>query len=117
MAEDDDLPLLREAWPKMASRLEEALTADGRECLAVSVSDLRVHDVCGCRESDCQSFYTSKRRGPWSEVGEYECVTLDRYPYANLDVVDGEIVFVEILGAKRDSHYVTLARAFRSGGA
>jgi hypothetical protein len=90
--------LLRECWPVLAAQLEEALRAADESALADDVGKLRLVQPCTCGEGNCQSFYTAPPSDGSYGTG-YRNVLLDA-PWPGeflLDVVDGKIVFVEIL--------------------
>ena len=84
--------------PVLAGQLATALRAQGLTDLAAQVSQLGVHDACGCDDSFCQSFFTAPQ--PPGEYGpRHTIISLDQ-PWAgtlNLDVVGGQIIFVEVL--------------------
>jgi hypothetical protein len=85
--------LLSETLPQLAAELEEGLRALGREDLAEQVGELSITAACTCEVAGCASFYTGRplkrwfRRGRQVAVGELV-----------VDTIDGEIVFVEVLG-------------------
>lgn len=89
---------LVDRWPTFAAELEETLRAAGEPDLAEQVHALRVAEVCSCGDDFCQSFATTP--APEDGYGDgHRNVHLDApWPgYLVLDVVDGEIVFVEVL--------------------
>jgi hypothetical protein len=94
----DEAPLLADVLPQLAERMTNALRESGETHLAKEVAALRVTDVCRCGEPYCGSFYTARwpmkrwfRRGRQVELG-------DGLPgNVTLDVVAGEIVYVEVL--------------------
>jgi hypothetical protein len=85
-------------WAVLAAQLVEALQAEGRNELARQVGELEVHELCGCGDSFCQSFYTAPR--PEGAYGPgHRCLPLDA-PWSGmlvLDLVAGQIVYVEVL--------------------
>src|SRR5262249_39332354 len=94
----DDSPLLAEVLPELAERMTDVLRQRGETNLAEEVSGLRITEVCRCGEPYCGSFYTARwpmkrwfRRGRQVELGEGLPGTV------TLDIVAGEIVYVEVL--------------------
>lgn len=89
---------MADRWPSLADQFRRALLAEGEAGLAVSVHGLRVVEPCGCGDEFCQSFYTAPK--PDGAYGPgHRNVWLDP-PWPGmliLDVVQGEIVFVEVL--------------------
>lgn len=103
-------PLLVDALGAFASDLKRALTAAGRPELAAQVAELRITRPCACDSHACASFYTTTRpivrwfrRGCQIELGGLEGAI-------TLDVVAGEIVYVEVLF--RDDVRAALNAAF-----
>ncbi len=88
-----EAPLVRDALPGLAAEVESSLTELGRPDLAGQLSELRVAAVCPCEVEGCGSFYTARpirrwfRRGRQIDLGDVV-----------VDTIDGEIVFVEVLG-------------------
>jgi hypothetical protein len=84
---------LATAWPRFAGELADALRAHGRADLAAGVDGLDVVAPCGCGDSFCQSFRTTAAPGP------PETLALDApWPgYLVVDLVDGDIAYVEVL--------------------
>jgi hypothetical protein len=88
----DDL-LVAERLPELAGELERLLREQGRPDLAEQIPTLRIAAVCPCEVATCGSFYTARpikrwfRRGRQVELGDIV-----------VDSIDGEIVFVEVLG-------------------
>jgi len=84
--------------PELARRLEELLRERGEELLAAQIADLRVTAVCRCGNDRCGSFYTTERpMKRWFRGGRQVDLT-DAFPgWVTLDVVGGEIVYVEVL--------------------
>jgi hypothetical protein len=79
--------------PELAAELEAGLRGQRRPDLAEQVAELRITAVCRCAVEGCGSFYTGRpitrwfRRGRQVEVGDLV-----------VDTIDGEIVYVEVLG-------------------
>jgi hypothetical protein len=86
-------PLVHEVLPALTAELERLLTEEGRGDLAAQLPALRITVVCPCEVEGCGSFYTARpirrwlRRGRQVQVGDVA-----------VDTIDGEIVFVEVLG-------------------
>jgi hypothetical protein len=85
--------LVRELLPELAAELEQGLRERGRPDLAEQVTSLRVRVVCPCEVEGCGSFYTALPMKRWFRRGM-------QVPVGDLvvDAIDGEIVFVEVLG-------------------
>ena len=93
-----DAPLLASVLPELAERIEAALRTQGEGRIADQVAGLRITGPCTCGQTFCGSFQTLKRplkrwfmRGRQIEVrdgGPGEIV---------IDVVRGEIAYVEVL--------------------
>ncbi len=85
--------------PLLVRTLEDALRAQGEERLAERVGELRVTEVCQCEETTCGSFWTTSRPlRRWFARGRQVEVGGDHPGTVTLDVVRGEIAYVEILG-------------------
>jgi hypothetical protein len=94
-------PLLRSVLPAFADRLETALRVQGEARLADQVDALRVTAVCPCEVPSCGSFHTLRapmkrwfirgRQVQLADGGPGEIV---------IDVVRGEIAYVEVLGVE-----------------
>ncbi len=91
-------PLVAEVLPGLARRMESALRAQGEVRLVEQVPGLRITAVCPCEQPFCGSFHTSKRpmkrwfiRGRQVEIADGEPGEIV------LDVVRGEIAYVEVL--------------------
>ncbi|WP_394825706.1 hypothetical protein [Pendulispora albinea] len=92
--------LLRDVLPFFATELEELLRADGHHALARACPDLEVAEPCGCGDDFCGGFYTGPRpNGPWGS-GHVNVVLRPKVGMVILDVVDGQIRFVEVLYRK-----------------
>ena len=85
--------LLRELLPALAAELEGGLREAGRPDLAEQIPSLRVRAACPCDVESCGSFYTAWPMKRWFRRGK-------QVPVGDLvvDSIDGEIVFVEVLG-------------------
>jgi hypothetical protein len=93
-----EAPLLASVLPELAQRIEAALRAQGEGRIADQVAGLRITGPCTCGQTFCGSFQTLKtplkrwfmrgRQIGLSDGGTGEVV---------LDVVRGEIAYVEVL--------------------
>jgi hypothetical protein len=88
-----DRPLVRDVLPGLTAELERSLAELGRPDLVEQVSSLRVWAVCPCEVEGCGSFSTALPIKRWLRRGK-------QVPVGDLvvDTIDGEIVFVEVLG-------------------
>jgi hypothetical protein len=93
-----EAPLVAEVVPGLSRRIEAALRTQGEFALADQVPGLRITTVCRCDQPFCGSFHTSKRpmkrwfiRGRQVEIADGEPGEIV------LDVVRGEIAYVEVL--------------------
>ena len=86
-------PLVRDVLPGLAAELERSLGELGRPNLAEQVPSLRIRAVCPCEVEGCGSFSTALPMKRWFRRGK-------QVPVGDLvvDTIDGEIVFVEVLG-------------------
>ena len=95
---EDEPPLVREVFPELVAELVRLLEEEGEHWLAICVWDVRMVGECGCGDGFCQSIRTVDRpRGQPYGPG-YRCVPL--VPAQGdliLDVVDGRIMYIEIL--------------------
>jgi hypothetical protein len=85
--------LVTDALPELAAELDRLLRDRGRPDLAEQVVSLRIAAVCPCEIASCGSFYTGRPMKRWFRRGK-------QVPVGDLviDTIDGEIVFVEVLG-------------------
>jgi len=95
---EQDHPLMREVFPELIAELTALLEDEGERELAICAWDLRLIDECGCGDDFCQSVRTADRpRGKPYGPG-HRCVLLSPSEgMLLLDVVDGRIMYVEIL--------------------
>lgn len=97
-----EAPLLRAVLPELAARMESALCAQGEERVAEQIGELRITAVCTCEEPSCGSFHTAKlpmRR--WFMRGRQIELQDDGPGVITIDVVRGEIAYVEVLRVDR----------------
>jgi len=88
-----DAPLVRERLPAFAAELDRLLREEGRPDLAEQLPGLRIRALCTCEVEGCGSFYTGRPIKRWFRRGKQVAVG-----DAVVDTIDGEIVFVEVLG-------------------
>jgi hypothetical protein len=88
-----DEPLVRDRLPALAAELDRLLRQRGRPDLAEQVASLRIIALCTCEVEGCGSFYTARPMKRWFRRGRQ--VSVDDVV---VDTIDGEIVFVEVLG-------------------
>ncbi len=91
--------LLTQKWPILADELTRALLSEGdTEYLADQVPSLEVVAPCGCDDDFCQSFFTAEQpTESWGPSLKNICLAPSWPGYLILDVVDGRIVYVEVL--------------------
>jgi hypothetical protein len=101
-AVDQDPPLLRDVHPDLVAELAALLAAEGEHDLAITVHDVRMVGDCGCGDDFCRSIRTSDHP-PGQPYGPgHRCVPLlPEQGMLILDVVDGRIVYIEILHRPR----------------
>ena len=91
-------PLVRSVLPRLAGRIESRLRAQGEERLAEQVDDLRITAVCPCEHAYCGSFHTAARpMKRWFIRGRQVSLCDDEPGEITIDVVGGEIAYVEVL--------------------
>jgi hypothetical protein len=84
--------------PELARALEAGLRAQGEEQLAEQVPALVVTEVCRCGQPYCGSFWTTRLpMKRWLMRGRQVAVAGDLAGQVALDVVRGEIAYVEVL--------------------
>jgi hypothetical protein len=84
--------------PELAQGIEAELRAQGEEQLADQVPGLRVTEICRCELPYCGSFWTTRRpMKRWLLRGRQVTLTGELPARVLLDVVRGEIVYVEVL--------------------
>jgi hypothetical protein len=85
--------LVSEVLPELAAELERSLADQGRRDLAEQIPSLRLFAVCPCEVEGCGSFHTARPMKRWFRRGR-------QVPVGDIviDTIDGEIVFVEVLG-------------------
>ncbi|TCR21977.1 hypothetical protein EV578_105190 [Streptomyces sp. BK205] len=92
-------PLVRAVHPELIEELAALLEAEGERELAICVRDVRLVGACGCGDDFCQSIRTAEHPQGQPYGPGHRCVPL--LPSSGdliLDVVNGRIVYIEILG-------------------
>ncbi|WP_330346243.1 hypothetical protein OHA09_34225 [Streptomyces longwoodensis] len=93
-----DHPLVRDLFPDLVTELIALLEAEGERELAVCAWDLRLFEECACGDGFCQSFRTAAHPGGQPYGIGHRCVPLlPAQGLMCLDVVDGRIMYVEII--------------------
>lgn len=96
---EQESPLVREVFPELVDELVQLLEEEGERELAICVWDVRMIGECGCGDDFCQSIRTSDHPGGQPYGPGHRCVPL--LPSSGdliLDVVNGRITYIEILG-------------------
>ncbi|MDX6739799.1 hypothetical protein [Actinocorallia sp. A-T 12471] len=94
----EDHPLIRDVLPELAAELVELLEAEGEHTLAALVPELRLVGRCDCGDDFCQSLRTAPHPTGLPYGPGHRCVSLDPAEgMLVLDVVNGRIVYVEVL--------------------
>ncbi|MFE1314762.1 hypothetical protein [Streptomyces sp. NPDC058755] len=95
---EQDHPLVREVFPDLVTELITLLEHEGERELAVCAWDLRLVEECGCGDDFCQSFRTAPHPQGQPYGTGHRCVPLlPSRGMLCLDVVDGRIMYVEVL--------------------
>ncbi|MEV6287416.1 hypothetical protein [Kribbella sp. NPDC051770] len=93
--------LLGEAWPRLAGQVRDALTRDGEHELAAQIDGLPVVQRCECGDDFCQSFHTAPPPDGGYPLERHRNWYAEDSPGWDgelvLDVVDGLVVYVEVL--------------------
>ena len=93
-----DSPLVGDVLPGLAGRMQQALHAQGEERLAAQVPGLRITAVCQCEQPFCGSFHTlSRPMKRWFIRGRQVELADGEPGEVVIDVVRGEIAYVEVL--------------------
>ena len=93
----DDRPLVRHVFPAFSAELVAALEAAEERELGIGAGNICVVASCHCDSKNCQSFYTAPPpHGPYGPGHRNVMPTFDTGMVV-LDVVHGQIMFVEIL--------------------
>jgi hypothetical protein len=95
---DLDRPLLRHVFPDLVAELVALLEAEGELELALCARDLRFFGECGCGDDFCQSIRAADHPEGQPYGEGHRCVPLlPARGMVNVDVVHGQIMYVEIL--------------------
>ncbi|MEV7751861.1 hypothetical protein ACFY7F_16680 [Streptomyces griseofuscus] len=95
---EQEHPRVRDLYPDLVAELTALLQKEGERELAVCAWDLRLIAECGCGEDDCQSLRTAPHPLDQPYGPGHRCVPLRTTEgLLCLDVVDGRIMYVEIL--------------------
>ncbi|WP_328428219.1 hypothetical protein [Streptomyces sp. NBC_00443] len=99
---EQESPLVREVFPELVDELVQLLEEEGERELAMCVWDVRMIGECGCGDDFCQSIRTSDHPGgqPYGP-GHRGVPLLPSSGDLILDVVNGRIMYIEILGRPR----------------
>ncbi|WP_405634377.1 hypothetical protein OHB53_09405 [Streptomyces sp. NBC_00056] len=91
-------PLVRDIFPDLVAELATLLEKEGEHELAIRVRDVHLVGECGCGDDFCQSIRTADHpQGQPFGLG-HRCVPLTPSKgMLVLDVVDGQIMYVEII--------------------
>ena len=93
-----EAPLVGSVLPGFAARLEAALRAQGEDRLADQVPGLRITAACPCEQPFCGSFHTlSRPMKRWFIRGRQVGLADGGPGEVVIDVVRGEIAYVEVL--------------------
>ena len=99
---DSDPPLVRDVFPDLIAELADLLMAEGERFLAISVLDVRLVGECGCADDFCRSIRTADHPpGQPYGPGHRMVPLLPQHGMLNLDVVNGRIMYIEILNRPR----------------
>ncbi|MFP3967271.1 hypothetical protein SMC26_33575 [Actinomadura fulvescens] len=91
-------PLVRQVFPELVTELVALLEGEGERELALCAWDLRLVAGCGCGDDFCQSFRTEVHPQGQPYGPGHRCVPLTpSNGMLNLDVVNGRIMFVEVI--------------------
>lgn len=90
-------PRISELFPELTGELVDLLHAEGEDLLAASVPFLRFVEWCPCKDSFCKSFHTAPPPEGKYGPGHRTVPLLPDQGMIILDVVHGEIQFVEVL--------------------
>ncbi|MFD7203432.1 hypothetical protein [Streptomyces sp. NPDC059893] len=95
---EQDHPLIRDVFPDLIAELTALLEDEGERELAICAWDLRLVDKCGCGDDFCQSIRTADHPQGQPYGPGHRCVPLlPSKGMLILDVVDGRIMYIEIL--------------------
>ncbi|GAA5021126.1 hypothetical protein [Streptomyces siamensis] len=93
-----DHPLVRDVFPDLIAELITLLEGEGEGDLAICAWDLRLVALCDCGDDFCQSIRTAVHPKGQLYGDGHRCVPLlPSEGMLILDVVDGRIMYVEVL--------------------
>ncbi|MEV6608957.1 hypothetical protein [Kutzneria sp. NPDC051319] len=99
---DQEPPLLRDVHPALVAELAALLAVEGEHDLAITVWDVRLVGDWGCGDDFCRSIRTSDHPSGQPYGPGHRCVPLlPERGMLVLDVVDGRIVYIEVLHRPR----------------
>jgi hypothetical protein len=90
-------PLLIDALPEFAEELRQLLLQKNETVLAAQIGELRIVELCRCREEFCSSFYTQPRPEKAYPPDSSHVELQPRTGMLLLDIVRGRIAHVEVL--------------------
>jgi hypothetical protein len=90
--------LLTDTLPEFAGELQRLLADAGEPELTAEVPGLRIFDRCRCGDDFCATFYTQSKPKDGFGPGHRNVRLMTEEAMLILDVVDGEIACVEVLG-------------------
>ncbi|MFC1402668.1 MULTISPECIES: hypothetical protein [Streptacidiphilus] len=95
---EQDQPLVRDVFPDLVAELTALLEGEGEGWLAICVRDVRLVGKCRCTDDFCQSIRTADHPQGQPYGPGHRCVPLmPEEGMLNLDVLDGRIMFIEVL--------------------
>ncbi|GAB2745036.1 hypothetical protein [Kitasatospora kifunensis] len=95
---EQDHPLVRDVFPDLVAELATLLEGEGEHDLAICVQDVRLVGECDCGDDFCQSIRTADHPQGQPYGAGHRCVPLlPSKGMLVLDVVDGRIMYVEVL--------------------
>lgn len=95
---EQDHPLIRDVFPGLIAELTALLEEEGERELAFCAWDLRLVEECGCGDDFCQSIRTADHPQGQPYGPGHRCVPLSPSKgMLILDIVDGRIMYIEIL--------------------
>lgn len=91
-------PFVRDAFPDLVAELITLLEEEGERELALCAPDLRLVAMCDCGDDFCQSIHTAAHTKGQPYGDGHRCVPLlPEEGMLVLDVVNGRIVYIEVL--------------------
>jgi hypothetical protein len=90
-------PLLAEVLPEFAEELRKLLLMKNERDLAAQIDELRIVEICRCRDEFCSSFYTQPRPKSSYPPGTTFVELKPERGMLLLDIVKGRITHIEVL--------------------